>query len=505
MKKTPHIVVAGMLCLLSTSTLRAQSVQTKPATVLNVLPAASIDALRVSNGLISHLQAGTVGSFGAGDQWIGIGSPLSSNVLYGDRIQWNGQAFNKALRSQNPAVPTAIKDAIIEWGNQGGEMQFRYITNPLIPTGFIKIHTLTSAGNAYYGAAAPPVLLNTPKVGISTSNQVGFNSTQSNTGTSFNSIMRTTSTGAGALGVSTYSYTNSTSTNNANYGVAAFAQGTGAGTTNYGVYAVASGLSTGVNYGVYGNAVVGANSWAGYFQGNVFSTGLYIGSDERLKINIAEEANALGKIMSIKPVIYKYDTGTYPELNLSTELQHGFIAQQLQEVVPEVVRESRYSIPGADGIERSSKTYLAVNYPGLISILYKGIQEQQLQIDELRRTIGVLTATPVTGRGGETAATSNNVVVTSEGRFETSRFSLAQNTPNPFSSTTSIRYTIPDGMRTGSIAVFDLSGKMLLQFNGLSGRNQVTINGSTLQPGMYIYTLMAEGQEVISKKMILSR
>jgi Chaperone of endosialidase/Secretion system C-terminal sorting domain len=503
MKKTTHYVVMGIICLLSSPLLRAQAVQTKAPTVLNVLPAASVDALRVSNGLISHLQAGAVGAFGAADQWIGIGSPLASNVLYGDRIQWNGQAFNKALRSQNPLLPAATKDAIIEWGNLGGEMQFRYITNPLLSTGFIKIHTLTSAGNAYYGAAAPPVFLNTPKVGISTSNQVGLNSTSSNTSSTYNVEVRTTSTAAGILGLGTYAFTNSTSTNNTNYGVLGYALGTGTGTRNFGVYGIASGLSTGINYGVYGNAPVGANSWAGYFQGNVFSTGLYIGSDAQIKLNVNTETNVLPNIMRVRPVTFNYDVAQYKELNLSPEKQHGFIAQELAVIFPEVVKSSRYSIPNSEGIEGSSKTFLSVNYPGLISILFRGIQEQQAQIEALRQTViaaNTVPTTPETGRGGQ-----DRQVVTSSGTFDVSKFSLAQNTPNPFSSSTTIRYSIPDGMRNGVIAVFDLTGKMMMQFNGLSGRSQVTIDGNSLQAGMYIYTLLAEGQEVISKKMILTR
>lgn len=505
MKKISLFAAAGAAFLLSSNVSFGQSVQTKPATVLNVLPAASVDALRVSNGLISHQFAGTVGGFGAADQWIGIGSPLPNNVLYGDRIQWNGQAFNKALRSQNPAVANAVKDAIIEWGNLGGEMQFRYITNPALATGFIKIHTLTSAGNAYYGASAPPIFFSTPKVGINTSNQAGFNSTSVNTVSTVNGAFRTTPSAANTFGVGAYAYTNSTSTNNQNYGVIAYAQGTGAGTINYGVYGLASGLSTGINYGVYGNAPVGANSWAGYFQGNVFSTGLYIGSDAQLKLNVATETDVLPSIMQVRPVTYNYDVAQYKELNLSTEKQHGFIAQELARVFPEVVKESRYSIPNSEGLEGSSKTFLSVNYPGLISILFRGIQQQQQQIAELRAAVIATTVTPTTPETGRGTAGADRQVVTSSGTFEASKFSLAQNTPNPFSSSTTIRYSMPDGLRNGVIAVFDLTGKMMMQFNNLSGKSQVIINGNALQPGMYIYTLLAEGQEVISKKMILTR
>jgi hypothetical protein len=55
------------------------------------------------------------------------------------------------------------------------------------------------------------------------------------------------------------------------------------------------------------------------------------------------------------------------------------------------------------------------------------------------------------------------------------------------------------------IAVLDLNGKMLLQFNNLKGASQVTINGNTLQAGMYLYSLVVNGQETITKKMILTK
>ena len=70
-------------------------------------PTPAPEALRVKNGLISHLVNGTVGNFGSSDQWIGIGQPLST--LYGNRIQWNGQAFIQALRDNGV---TGDKDAI---------------------------------------------------------------------------------------------------------------------------------------------------------------------------------------------------------------------------------------------------------------------------------------------------------------------------------------------------------------------------------------------------------
>ncbi len=510
MKKQPTSALLAMLLLLFAQNVQSQ-ILTRPPTTLNTLPATSVDALRVSNGLISQLISGSVGGFGATDQWIGIGSPLTSPVLYGERTQWNGQFFAKALRSQNPSVPSAVKDAILEWGNLGGEMQFRYVTNPAVPTANIKIHTLTSAGNAYYGTTAPPAFFGVAKTSINTADQAGFNSTSVNKISVVNGAFRTTPAADNIYGVGAYTFTNSTANNNTNYGLLSRAQGTGLNTRNYGVYSIASGLSTGINYAIYGNAPVGANSWAGYFQGNVFSTGLYVGSDKDIKTNVLDEKNMLPEIMKVRPVNFNYNTDLYKDLNLSPEKQHGFIAQELATVFPEVVKTSRYSVPGEDGLEADSKTFLSVNYVGLISILFRGIQEQQAQIEELRLALSNPLRVAAANVGTETPATTTNdapgerKIVTAAGSFEVNKFTLSQNTPNPFSASTTISYAIPDGVKNAAIAVFDLNGRMQLQFNGLNGRSQVTINGNSLQPGMYIYSLLADGQEVISKRMILTK
>jgi hypothetical protein len=82
---------------------------------------------------------------------------------------------------------------------------------------------------------------------------------------------------------------------------------------------------------------------------------------------------------------------------------------------------------------------------------------------------------------------------------------LSQNVPNPFSGNTVIRYNLPAGVSNAVLAVFDMNGKMLLQFNNLSGRSQVTISGNTLAAGMYIYSLLANGKELATKRMILTK
>ena len=59
----------------------------------------------------------------------------------------------------------------------------------------------------------------------------------------------------------------------------------------------------------------------------------------------------------------------------------GVIAQELEKIIPEVVQETK-TIGG------SNDTHKVVDYSKLTSVLIKAIQEQQVQIDELKTKLG---------------------------------------------------------------------------------------------------------------------
>jgi hypothetical protein len=49
-----------------------------------------------------------------------------------------------------------------------------------------------------------------------------------------------------------------------------------------------------------------------------------------------------------------------------------------------------------------------------------------------------------------------------------------------------------------------MQGKMLQKINASTGQNIVMIQGSRLQAGMYLFSLIADEQEVDTKRMILN-
>jgi hypothetical protein len=102
-------------------------------------------------------------------------------------------------------------------------------------------------------------------------------------------------------------------------------------------------------------------------------------SDMRFKKNIESENNALPKLMMLRPVNYDMvpaEDDKSPENKKEIMIEkgknkHGLIAQEVQQVYPELVHQN------ANG-------YLGVDYQSLIPLLLKAIQEQQAQIDSLK-------------------------------------------------------------------------------------------------------------------------
>ena len=107
-------------------------------------------------------------------------------------------------------------------------------------------------------------------------------------------------------------------------------------------------------------------------------------SDERLKENVLElnSDESLNKILNLQAVKFNW-TKEAMGINKSRvgKTEIGFIAQQVEPIVPEVVRrQGRIN-------EAPGDTYLHVDYDKIVPLLVESIKEQQKQIDELKQQI----------------------------------------------------------------------------------------------------------------------
>ncbi len=98
-------------------------------------------------------------------------------------------------------------------------------------------------------------------------------------------------------------------------------------------------------------------------------------SDARLKTNIKDIDNSLDKIMKLRPVTFQYNKDylkLYNDPSALTKTYRGFIAQDIKEVFPEMVGKTK----GTD--------YYDLNLSNLPVYLVKAMQEQQMEIAELK-------------------------------------------------------------------------------------------------------------------------
>jgi len=206
------------------------------------------------------------------------------------------------------------------------------------------------------------------------------------------------------------------------YGVKGTAYNSSASSSGraYGVQAYAGNATSGFNYAVYGR-LLGSNNGAGIFganttKGDISIPGKYAGyfrgdvkiedalwaysiteSDVKFKTNIQDipDDEYLSKFNQIRPVEYNLvqreisipsdttSTVKYFEEDsqILTKKKFGIIAQELQEIYPNLVYKSQ-------------EGDLGIDYIGLIPILIKTVQVQQLKIEMLENMIKLLNKDP---------------------------------------------------------------------------------------------------------------
>ncbi|MFN2430197.1 MAG: tail fiber domain-containing protein, partial [Cryomorphaceae bacterium] len=241
-------------------------------------------------------------------------------------------------------------------------------------------------------------------------------------------------------------------------------------------------------------------------------------SDENIKEDVTEIENALDLILELNPKKYRFNQNV-SELVLDDEYHYGFLAQELEEVIPEIVRDfvspSRNDTSGNQ--IASSAEFKAVQYEGIIPILVEAFKiqnttyaEQQELIQEQDSTIAALQNALAT----QTANIQNlqdqmeNVLVQvdvmqqktsnccqsqdgspgniQDGKHEDTGIYLEQNAPNPFDEQTRIAFTLASNGKVKLLITNSIGQTVETLVNGAfsSGRHEVSWNASGQTPGV---------------------
>jgi len=227
-------------------------------------------------------------------------------------------------------------------------------------------------------------------------------------------------------------------------------------------------------------------------------------SDEMLKENVNELSGMMERIVQLNPKSYDYRINEFAQMNLQGGTRNGFIAQEVEEVFPEIVQNAvfpaQYDTSGALISERVD--FKGIQYTELIPILTQGIKEQQIQIEQLNARLEEM-ETLLSDMGIGRSAVPGE----SEGTSLRADYELYQNRPNPFSDRTEIVWRMAEDARV-RIIVSGAQGVMistLYDAESSKGLHSLEWNASDLPSGMYYYSLEVQGQMLIKRAVKIER
>jgi hypothetical protein len=110
--------------------------------------------------------------------------------------------------------------------------------------------------------------------------------------------------------------------------------------------------------------------------GDIIANSIAGSSDARFKTNVTPIINPLQKVLALRGVNFDWKTTEFPARSFSENRSVGFIAQEVEKILPEVVQT-----------ENNAEGYKSVQYDKVVALLVEAIKEQQTQIDSLKAAL----------------------------------------------------------------------------------------------------------------------
>ncbi|CAN5720513.1 hypothetical protein BH10BAC2_BH10BAC2_17800 [soil metagenome] len=233
-------------------------------------------------------------------------------------------------------------------------------------------------------------------------------------------------------------------------------------------------------------------------------------SDGRFKKNVKENVPGLAFIIKLRPVTYTLDiedidkaSGITEQPNTeemtaraaATKEKHtGFVAQEVEAAA----KQLGYDFGGVDK-PKNDKDFYGLRYAEFVVPLVKAVQEQNTEIEELKKEIADLKSMVLTMLS---QVQGNNTYQ----QLTVTRATLEQNIPNPSKNTTSIGYYLPASSGNAYINFYASAGSLLKSVKVTSeGKGMLTLNASDLPSGVYQYALVIEGKIIDKKQMVIAK
>jgi hypothetical protein len=193
----------------------------------------------------------------------------------------------------------------------------------------------------------------------------------------------------------------------------------------------------------------------------------------RFKKNIVQLTNAVEIINKLEGVRFDFDRAAFPTRNFESERQLGFIAQQIEPFVPEIVRTDE-------------EGYKSVQYSQMVPLLVEGIKEQQLTLKHLVKKDPTTLLVDIKTFQANDAVFENiksTNIKTANLEAESARIKKLD------ADRIESRYVRSDVMKTGEVEIFVSLGSFQPIFNPL--QNSQYIVNATAEDGSSAFASVA--------------
>jgi hypothetical protein len=211
--------------------------------------------------------------------------------------------------------------------------------------------------------------------------------------------------------------------------------------------------------------------------------------------------------MKLRPVTYNFQYNRFSdflkEKNIDKDQlrkrearkEMGLVAQEVEKAMKDLHIELENLVHAP---ANESDNY-SLAYGELVVPLIKAVQEQQKQIEELRKIMGLSQNQP------SPSAFQINPV-SGRNDLQTTGVLLGQNIPNPVTRMTIIPFRIPGNCTDAAIVITSMATGQIVKAIPISCKEtQLNIDASKLSSGTYSYSLYIEGKSVETKRMILTK
>lgn len=217
---------------------------------------------------------------------------------------------------------------------------------------------------------------------------------------------------------------------------------------------------------------------------SLFVSHIYNVSDARVKKDVADVKDGLLSLTQLRPVTYRWASPSIADGTVAMEklkygsdeheLQYGFIAQEVEEIFPDMV-------------STDSAGNKAINYTSLIPILVKSVQELQEQISMQASVIDNL-----------------NSRVAMQSSMEILQERIISCSPNPTHGEMTISYSLLPRTTDARILVTNLVGTAVLSVECNILDTSVDLNLGGVVSGVYLATLICNGEVMDSRQIVVS-